>query len=435
MPVAWDFETEPEFQQKLDWVDTFVREEVEPLDYVWGHQQYQPLDGARRKVIDPLKEEVRAQGLWATHLGEELGGQGYGQLKLALLNEILGRSQWAPIVFGCQAPDTGNAEIIAHYGTPEQKERYLMPLLNGELFSCYSMTEPHAGADPTLFKTRAEKDGDEWVINGWKFFSSNAKTASFLIVMAVTNPDVSPYKGMSMFLVPADTPGINIVRNIGLSGEPSNEGSHALIHYEDVHVPADALLGGEGQAFVIAQTRLGGGRIHHAMRTIGLAQKAIDMMCERALSRETQGSLLADKQFVQGYIADSYAQLKQFRLFVLYTAWEIDKYNDYLRVRKDIATAKVLMPTVLHDIAWRAMQVHGALGVSNEMPFMSMITGAGVMGLADGPTEVHKITVARQLLRDYKATDGMWPTEWIPGKVEAARAKFAEYLEHEVGNL
>ena len=433
--MAWDFETEPEFQEKLDWADQFVRNEVEPLDYVWGHQQYEPLDGARRKVIDPLKEEVRSQGLWATHLGPELGGQGYGQLKLALLNEILGRSQWAPIVFGCQAPDTGNAEIIAHYGTPEQKEKYLQPLLNGELFSCYSMTEPHAGADPTLFKTRAVKDGDEWVINGWKFFSSNAKTASFLIVMAVTNPDVTPYKGMSMFLVPADTPGVNIVRNIGLGGEGLNEGSHALIHYEDVRVPADAVLGGEGQAFVIAQTRLGGGRIHHAMRTIGLSQKALDMMCERALSRETQGSLLGDKQFVQGYIADSYAQLKQFRLFVLYTAWEIDKYNDYKRVRKDISTAKVVMPSVLHDIAWRAMQVHGALGVSNEMPFMSMIAGAGVMGLADGPTEVHKVTVARQVVRDYQGTDGMWPTEWIPGKIDAAKAKFAEYLEHEVGNL
>ena len=232
---------------------------------------------------------MRRQGLWATHLGPELGGQGYGQLKLALLNEILGRSQWASIVFGCQAPDTGNAEIIAHYGTPEQKERYLRPLLDGEMFSCYSMTEPHAGADPTLFTTRAVKDGDEWVINGWKFFSSNARTASFLIVMVVTNPDVSAYQGMSMFLVPTDTPGVNIVRNVGLAGEPLNEGSHALIHYEDVRVPADALLGGEGQAFAIAQTRLGGGRIHHAMRTIGLAQKAIDMMCERALSRETAG--------------------------------------------------------------------------------------------------------------------------------------------------
>src|ERR671918_28205 len=377
--MAWDFETEPEFQRKLDWASEFVREEVEPLDLLWPHEQFVPLDETRRKVVDPLKAEVRRQDLWATHLGPELGGQGYGQLKLALLNEILGRSQWAPIVFGCQAPDTGNAEIIAHYGTPEQKQRYLQPLLDGEMFSCYSMTEPHAGADPTMFKTRAVKDGDEWVINGQKFFSSKAKTASFLIVMAVTNPDVSPYQGMSMFLVPTDTPGVNIVRNMGLYGEPLNEGSHALIHYDDVRVPEDALLGGEGQAFVIAQTRLGGGRIHHAMRTIGLAQKALDMMCERALSRETQGSLLADKQFVQGYIADSYAQLVQFRLFVLYTAWEIDRYNDYKRV--------------------------------------------------------HKVTVARQVLRDYKPSDDVWPTEWIPKKLDAARARFAEYLEHEVGNL
>jgi acyl-CoA dehydrogenase len=433
--MSWDFETDPEFQEKLDWVDTFVREEVEPLDLVWEHEMFMPLDETRRKIVDPLKDEVRRQGLWATHLGPELGGQGYGQLKLALLNEILGRSMWAPIVFGCQAPDTGNAEIIAHYGTPEQKERYLQPLLDGEIFSCYSMTEPHAGADPTLFKTRAVKDGDEWVINGWKYFSSNAKTSSFLIVMAVTNPDVSAYQGMSMFLVPTDTPGVNIVRNVGLYGEPMNEGFHALIHYDDVRVPEDAVLGGEGQAFAIAQTRLGGGRIHHAMRTIGLAQKALDMMCERALSRETQGSILADKQFVQGYIADSYAQLVQFRLFVLYTAWEIDRYNDYRRVRKDIATAKVVMPNVLHDIAWRAMQVHGALGTTNEMPFFQMIHGAGVMGLADGPTEVHKVTVARQVLRDYKPSDDLWPTEWIPKKMDSARAKFAQYLEHEVGNL
>jgi len=171
------------------------------------------------------------------------------------------------------------------------------------------------------------------------------------------------------------------------------------------------------------------------MRTIGLAKKALDMMCERALSRETAGSLLGDKQFVQGYIADSYAQLMQFRLFVLYTAWEIDKYNDYRKVRKDIATAKVVMPTVLHDIAWRAVQVHGALGVTNEMPLFGMIHGAAVMGLADGPTEVHKVTVARQLLREYKPSDDVWPTEWIPKKLEAARAKLGEYLEHEVGNL
>lgn len=225
------------------------------------------------------------------------------------------------------------------------------------------------------------------------------------------------------------------MRNVGLYGEREGEGSHALIHYDNVRVPDSALLGGEGQAFVIAQTRLGGGRIHHAMRTIGLAQKAIDMMCERALSRETAGSRLADKQAVQEYIADSYAQLKQFRLMVLHTAWEIDKYNDYKKVRKDIAAVKVVMPTVLHDIAWRAMQVHGgALGVTNEMPFLGMVTGAAVMGLADGPTEVHKTTVAKQVLRGYRASDDIWPSEWLPRKRDAARERFAEYLDLEVGN-
>ncbi len=430
----WDFETDPEFQVKLDWANEFVRSEVEPLDMLFKGLEFTPPTAHLRTILDPLKNEVRKQKLWATHLGTELGGQGYGQLKLSLLNEILGRSSWAPIIFGCQAPDTGNAEIIAHYGTAEQKERYLMPLLNGECFSSYSMTEPHAGADPTMFTTQAVRDGDEWVINGWKFFSSNARTSEFLIVMVVTNPDVSAYKGMSMFLVPRRTPGVNIVRNVALAGETDEHSSHALIHYENVRVPADALLGGEGQAFAIAQTRLGGGRIHHAMRTIGLAQQALDMMCERALSRTTQGSLLADKQFVQGYIADSYIQLKQFRLMVIYTAWLIDKHNNYQKVRKDIAAIKVAMPAVLHDIATRAMQVHGALGTTNEMPFFRMILGAGVMGLADGPTEVHKITVAKQVLRDYRPSDDLWPTQHLPKREAAAREKFAAYLEAEVGN-
>jgi acyl-CoA dehydrogenase len=439
--MSWDFETEPGYQAKLDWADAFVREEVEPLDLLFPHLVFTPPDDRLKSIIDPLKQEVRGQGLWATHLGQDLGGQGYGQLKLCLLNEILGRSSWAPVIFGCQAPDTGNAEIIAHYGSPEQKERYLRPLLAGEMFSCYSMTEPEGGADPTRFKTRAVRvqgegeAGGGWVLDGWKFFSSNARTASFFIVMAVTNPDVSAHQGMSMFLVPAGTPGIEIVRDVGLAGDPPGEGSHALIHYSGVRLPADALLGGENQAFAIAQTRLGGGRIHHAMRTIGQARKALDMMCERALSRETQGSLLADKQFVQGYIADSYAQLTQFRLFVLYTAWTIDKHKDYRKVRKDIAAVKVLMPGVLHDIAQRALQVHGALGVSNEMPFHQMILGASVLGLADGPTEVHKMTVARQVLRDYKPSDDLWPSGHLPKRLEAARAKFAAYTEHEVGNL
>jgi acyl-CoA dehydrogenase len=432
--MSWDFETDPDFQAKLDWADTFVTEEVEPLDMLWRGLEFTPLEGGRLKAIAPLKEEVRRQGLWATHLKPELGGQGHGAVQLSLLNEILGRSSWAPIVFGCQAPDTGNAEILAHYGTDAQKERYLRPLLNGEIFSCYSMTEPHAGSDPTQFTTRAVRDGDDWVINGWKYYSSNAKTASFLIVMAVTDPDVSPYKGMSMFLVPSETPGVVIERNVGMANDPPGVGSHALINYQDVRVPADALLGGEGEAFVMAQVRLGGGRIHHAMRTIGQAKKVLDMLCERALSRSTQGSLLSEKQFVQGYIADSYAQLMQFRLFVLYTAWSIDKHNNYLKVRKDIAAIKVVMPSVLHDITFRAIQVHGALGTSSDMPFLKSLLGASVMGIADGPTEVHKVTVAKQVLRDYQASDGLWPTEYLPTREAAARAKYAEFLEHEVAN-
>jgi len=436
--MAWDFTTEPEFQEKLDWMDGFVRDEVEPLDLVWGGKAFHPLSDTLRKVVDPLKQQVRDRGLWACHLGPELGGEGYGQLKLSLMNEILGRSQWAPIIFGTQAPDTGNAEIIAHYGTEEQKEKYLLPLLNGEVFSSYSMTEPQGGSDPTRFTTRARRDGDEWVLEGWKFFSSNARTASFLIVMAVTNPDVSAYQGMSMFLVPTDTPGVDIVRNVGLMGESLRDedaGMHALIHYDEVRLPPESLLGGEGQAFAIAQTRLGGGRIHHAMRTVGMCQKALDMMCERALSRQTQGSLLADKQSVQNYIADSYAQLMQFRLFVLYVAWEIDEYHDYRRVRHDIAAIKVLTPQVLHDIVQRSIQVHGALGVSNEMPLGRMWMSAPVMGLVDGPTEVHRVTVARQVLKRYQAAPGLWPTEHLPEKIAAAREKFAEYLELEVANL
>jgi len=398
---------------------------------------FHPLDDKLRKIVDPLKQRVREQKLWACHLGPELGGEGYGQVKLSLMNEILGRSRWAPIIFGCQAPDTGNAEIIAHYGTDEQKERYLRPLLDGEIFSSYSMTEPQGGSDPTRFETRARRDGDEWVIDGWKFFSSNARTSAFLIVMAVTDPDVSAYQGMSMFLVPTDTPGVDIVRNIGLMGEhfgDGHEGMHALIHYNEVRVPAESLLGGEGQAFAIAQTRLGGGRIHHAMRTVGVCQKAIDMMCERALSRHTQGSILADKQTVQNYIADSYAQLTQFRLFVLYVAWEIDQYQDYRKVRHDIAAVKVLTAQVLHDIVQRSIQVHGALGVSNELPLGGYWMMVPIMGLVDGPSEVHRVTVARQILKRYKAAPGAWPTEHLPEKLAAARAKFAEHLEHEVAN-
>jgi acyl-CoA dehydrogenase len=426
----WDFETDPEFQEKLDWIDSFLTNEVEPLDLVFG-DPYDKADKRALAVVRPLQQQVKDKGLWACHLGADLGGPGYGQVKLALMNELLGRSGWAPTVFGCQAPDSGNAEILAHYGTAGQKARYLQPLLDGEISSCYSMTEPHAGADPTLFTTRATRDGDQWVINGEKWFSSNARFASFLIVMVVTNPDVSAYRGMSMFIVPTETPGVEIVRNVGVGTESEDHASHAYIRYTDVRIPADHLLGEEGGAFVIAQTRLGGGRIHHAMRTIAQLRKAFDMMCERAVSRSTRSGSLASMQMTQEKIADSWIEIEQFRLLVLRTAWLIDKHNDYKRVRKDIAAVKVAMPKVYHDVVQRAMHLHGALGISNEMPFSRMMVGAQVMAIADGPTEVHKITLATQLLKDYQPNEGLWPSAHIPTRRAAARAHFASALEHE----
>lgn len=424
--MAWDFETDPEFQKKLDWIETFMAEEVEPISHlgmaVWSGE-------GRERFIKPLQQKVKEQGLWACHLGPELGGQGYGQLKLALMNEKLGRNGLAPTIFGCQAPDTGNAEIIAHYGTPEQKERWLKPLLEGEIRSAFSMSEPTGGSDPLTFKTRAELIGDEWVINGEKWFSSGSRHATILVVYAVTDPEAKdPYRRTSIFLVPKDTPGVETIRNIGV-GDHEGEGGHGYIRYTNVRVPKDALLGERGGAFIIAQTRLGGGRVHHAMRTVGACQHAFDLMCRRAVSRETRDGRLADLQMVQQQIADCWIQLQSFRLLVLRTAWLIDKHKDYKKVRKDIAAIKVAMPQVYHDIAAAALHIHGALGVSNEMPFMHMVTSAFVMGIADGPTEVHKVTVAKQVLRDYRPDNDLFPSYHLPKLREAARDKYAAELE------
>jgi acyl-CoA dehydrogenase len=427
--MAWEFETDPEFEGHLEWMRAFVEEEVEPLNLLYPDDVYKwPQSEDIKLLLRPLKQQVRDRGLWAAHLGPNLGGQGFGQLKLALMNEILGGSPWAPRVFGTQAPDTGNAEILAHYGTPEQKAKYLEPLLEGDIVSCFSMTEPQGGSDPGGFTTRAVRDGDEWVINGWKFFSSHARWASFLIVMAVTNPEGMPYRGMSMFLVERDTPGVNIVRNIGLYGEDEEKGAHGLVHYEDARVPTTNLLGDEGNAFAVAQTRLGGGRVHHAMRTVGICQKAFDMMCERALSRTTRGSLLADKQYVQGYIADAWIELEQFRLLVLRTAWKIDRYQDYQRVREDIAAIKVAAPRVIESVVGKAIQVHGALGISNELRLGQMFLGQYYTGFSDGPSEVHKATVARRILKKYSPAPGLWPTEHLPSRRDEARVKMERRL-------
>lgn len=429
--MAWDFSTEPEFEKKLDWIRTFVRDEVEPLDVLFPDCAFLPLDDERRKIVDPLKQQVRDRGLWAPHLGPELGGQGFGAVKLTLINEILGRTSWGPLVFGTQAPDTGNAEILARFGTPAQKDQYLAPLLSGEIFSCFSMTEPQGGADPRVFTTKAVRDGSEggdWVIEGRKYFSSNASVASFFIVVAITDPDVPVHRGASTFLIPAGTPGLNIEATHQLFGSLAHDPGHSLIHYDQVRVPAEAMLGEPGQGFHVAQSRLAGGRLHHAMRSIGLAQKAIDMMSVRAKSRFTQGSSLADKQLVQAFIADSYTELMPFRLAVLHAAWLIDTAGEPA-ARAEIGACKILAGKVLESIARRAIQVHGAMGISDQLPLMGMLMGGVALGLADGPTEAHKVNLARLLLKGYAAEDPEWPSEFRENRIEAAAAKYSGQID------
>lgn len=426
--MAWDFSTEPEFQKKLDWIRDFVIDQVQPLEVLFPGCQFLPLNAERRRIVAPLKQQVRDQGLWAPHLSPELGGQGFGAVKLALINEILGRSPWAPVVFGTQAPDTGNAEIIARFGTAQQKERYLEDLLSGEIFSCFSMTEPQGGADPGVFTTRAIRDGDGWVINGRKFFSSNASVASFFIVVAITNPDVAVHHGASTFLVPADTAGLTIEADFHTVGAQAGEPGHSLVRYDNVRVPSEALLGEAGQGFAILQARLTGGRLHHAMRSLGMAQRAVEMMSRRAKSRFTQGSVLADKQLVQQFVADSYTELMPFRLAVLHAAWLIDTHGEHA-ARAEIGACKILASQVLKSIGLRAIQVHGALGTTDQLPLVNVLLGGVALGLADGPTEAHKANLAKLLLKNYDAEDPEWPSELYRLRREAALAQYGELLD------
>ena len=425
----WNFETDSEFESKLNWMRDFVRAEIEPLDYLFPKDEtYNVGNTALMEIMKPLKAQVKDAGLWACHLPPELGGGGWGQLKLALMNEILGRSFFAPTIFGTAAPDTGNAEILAHFGNEAQKQKYLQPLMDGDIVSCFSMTEPQAGADPKMFECAARRVGDEWLLSGEKWFASNARWAEFLIVMVVTDPDVSIYKGASMFLVPVDTPGLEFVRNSGMAFEHAEHGAHAYLRFNDVKLTDDDMLGNPGDAFRIAQTRLGGGRVHHAMRTVGLANRAFEAICERVQSRSTKGDVLANKQLVQGEVADLWMEIEQFRLLVLQTAWKIDKFNDYKLVKQDIAAAKVLSERVMVSAAKRAIHLHGALGISNEMLFGEYLLWGYALGLADGPSEVHQLTVAKEAIAKIPATDELFPTAHVPSCVEKFRDRYATQL-------
>ena len=435
--MAWDFSTEPEFEAKLDWMRGFLREEILPLEALsdrWREPGGWELFG---RVTAPLKEEVKRQGLWAAHLPPDMGGKGFGQVKLGLMHEILGQCIFAPGIFGNQAPDSGNAELIAVGGTEEQKQKWMQPLLDGTMRSCFSMTEPGAGADPTLLTTIAVRDGEELVINGHKWFSSNASISDFLVVMCKTNldEDVHPFKRFSMVIVPTRTPGVEIVRDVPTMSDPDHRtgepGGHAEVLYRDVRVPYENLIGNEGDGFLLAQQRLGPGRIHHAMRWLGQSQRAFDMLCERALSRYTHGSILAEKQMIQDWVAESYAEMQAARLLTLQAAWKMDQLHEAGRhaseARVEIGIIKFWGAKVLYNVIDRAIQIHGSLGYTTDLPLESMYRHARAARIYDGPDEVHKVTVARQVLKRYKAAEV--PTEHVPTRRRAAIEKFADYLD------
>jgi acyl-CoA dehydrogenase len=429
--MAWDFSTDPAFQEQLDWMTSFVREEIWPLETL--DLSLEQLD----RVLAPLQDRVKARGLWAAHLPPDLGGQGFGQVRLGLMHEVLGSTPYAPLAFGNQAPDSGNSEILALAGTGEQKERWLHPLLAGDIRSAFSMTEPGAGADPTLLATRATPDGEDWVIDGHKWFSSNASIADVLIVMAVTDPDARPHQRASMFIVPVDTPGVRILRDVPTMEHPeprwAQMGGHAEVLYEGVRVGADALLGPRGAGFLIAQQRLGPGRIHHCMRWLGVARRAFDMLCERATYRYAFGSTLAEKQTVQNWIADSAAEMQAARLMTLHAAWVMDTQGA-TAARQEIALIKFFGAKVLHDVVDRALQAHGSLGYSTDLPLEQMYRFARAARIYDGPDEVHRQSVARQILRGYEAPADGVPSEHVPTRRAAARERFADLLDAVTAN-
>jgi acyl-CoA dehydrogenase len=389
-----DFKLSPEIREMRATAKQFLDDKIIPNEPALSQH-----DANAAALMKDLQSQAKSTGMWAMFIGPEAGGTGRGFLPYAYVNEILGRSPYAPRAFGCAAPDTGNAEILHQFGTPDQKQRFMKPLVAGDVRSCFSMTEPEvSGADPTGLRTRAVRDGDEWVINGHKWFTSGAIGASFAIVMCVTDPDAESHRRMSQIIVPTDTPGFNIIRPVPVMGE--TDGAHCEIIYDNVRVPVTNTLGEPGDGFRIAQKRLGPGRIHHCMRWLGQMQRAFELMCNYALNRETFGSTLAEKQTVQNWIADSAAEIQAARLLTMHAADKIDSGDE---ARVEISIIKFWGARVLHDVIDRAIQVHGARGVSGDTPLESMYRNARAARIYDGPDEVHRMVVARRILREFKA--------------------------------
>ncbi len=398
-----DFEPSPRVEELRGRIRDFLDEQVYPVE----SEALRALDDEVKpgvpypRILVEIREKARAEGLWNMFMPDERYGPGLTNWEYGLLCEEMGRSPAiAGMAFNCAAPDTGNMEILAEHGTDEQKERWLQPLLDGEIRSCFSMTEPDvSGSDPTTLQTRAELVDGEWVINGHKWFTSGAVGADVAIAMVVTDPDAHKYARASMILVPIDNPGFDLVRPIPVMGHDGGPG-HCEIRYEDCRVPEANLLGPRQAGFAIAQDRLGPGRIHHCMRAIGSCERAIEMMCRRALTRETQGEKLAEKQFVQDFIAKSRMETEQARLLTLMAAWRMDTEGKKA-ARREISMIKVVAANVVMDVLDRAIQVHGALGMSDDTPLAGMWRFSRMLKVADGPDEVHKMVIARRELNHW----------------------------------
>jgi acyl-CoA dehydrogenase len=387
-----------EIQELRDRYRAFMEEHVYPNE--------RALHADDAELIRSLQAKAKEQGLWAPHVPPEAGGSGQGFLAYAHLNEEIGRSTYAQLVFGCQAPDAGNAEILHLYGTDEQKQRWLKPLVAGEIRSFFSMTEPEVpGSDPTTLRTKAVRDGDEWVIDGHKWFSSGADGAAFGIVMAVTDPAAEPHRRASQIVVPADAPGVEVVGAIPVMGHAGRGWStHCEVWYRGVRVPVQNTLGEPGDGFRIAQKRLGPGRIHHVMRWLGQMQRAFELLCSYSLEREAFGSRLADKQTVQNWIANSAAEIHACRLMTLDAAHKIDEGDE---ARVEVSVIKYYAAQALHDVIDRAIQVHGARGLTDETPLAKMYANARAARIYDGPDEVHRMVVSRRILKEFEK-GGVW---------------------------
>jgi len=402
-----DFSIPKRAQEFLPKVESFVRESLIPIELEVLHGGF---NAAEVKLAE-LRAQVKAMGLWAPHMPTELGGMGLPLVEHGIMSEALGYSMLGHYVFGCPAPDAGNMEILHKFGTDSQKERWLAPLVDGEIRSCFSMTEPeNAGSNPTRLSTTATRDGDDWIVSGHKWFTTAADGAAFAIVMAVTDPEADKYGRASMIIVPTDSPGYELARNIPIMGDAGQGwASHGEIWYRDVRVPKENLLGGRGAAFAIAQERLGPGRIHHCMRWLGICERSLDMMCQRAAERDLgsgsgEHKPLASQQIIQGWIAESRASINAARYSVLHAAWKIQNEGFYA-AREEVSVIKFFVADIMMKVIDRAIQVHGALGITSDTILSYYYAHERGARIYDGPDEVHKMVVARRMLKKYSKSN------------------------------